>query len=86
MLLKNNESTKSYQREYRNNQERKIQKIMMEYTGLVKIDDEFETAPDVKANDPVQRQQMSLYKQICEVQNLINLKINMLLENELLSN
>lgn len=41
-LLKNNEGTRNYHQEYKTNQDKKIQKIMQEYIGLVKFEQNFE--------------------------------------------
>ena len=37
-LLRNNEQAKKHRQDYKKNQDKKIQKIMQEYIGMVKID------------------------------------------------
>lgn len=59
---------------------------MQEYIGLIKIEEAYSLEPDINHTDPNLRQNMNLYKQITDVQNIINLKINLLLENQLVSN
>lgn len=79
-LLKNNEQTKNYHQQYKSDQDKKIQKIIQEYIGLIKID-QTQDKVDPRA-DPNLTRYMQLYKQVQAVQNLIDIRVNMLLEGD----
>ena len=80
-LMQNNEGIRNFQSDYKHDQDKKVQKIMQQYSGLIKLDSSQDINSTDLREDPKLTGYIRLHKQISAIQEVINLRVKFLLEN-----